>query len=69
MKPAEGVAHDVQVVSQLLHHAVNAGSVLQNVHTLGVGVISHRERTLDRLGKLPAGWGRMSYYVYLEETI
>lgn len=40
-------------MSQILHHAVDAGCVLQHVHTVGVGVVPHSKRTLDGLGKLP----------------
>lgn len=53
VQPTEGITDDVQLVPQLLHHAVDAGSVFENVHALGVGVVSHREGTLDGLGKLP----------------
>lgn len=51
--PTESVTDDVQLVPQLLHHAVDAGSVFENVHALGVRVVPHREGTLDGLGKLP----------------
>lgn len=40
-------------MSELLHHAVDAKGVLQHVHALCVGVVAHRERTLDGLRKLP----------------
>lgn len=53
VQPTEGIADDVQLVSQLLHHAVDAGRVFEDVHALGVRVVSHREGTLDGLGKLP----------------
>lgn len=53
VQPTEGVTDDVQLVPQLLHHTVDAGSVFEHVHALGVGVVSHREGTLDGLGKLP----------------
>lgn len=53
VQPPEGIADDVQLVSQLLHHAVDADGVFENVHALGVRVVSHREGTLDGLGKLP----------------
>lgn len=53
VQSTEGVTDDVQLMSQLLHHAVDAGSVFENVHALGVRVVPHREGTLDGLGKLP----------------
>ena len=52
VEAVEGVAHDVQLVPELLHHAVNARRVLQHVHTLGVWVVADGERTPHGLGKL-----------------
>lgn len=53
VEPTEGIADDVELVPELLHHAVDAGSVFQDVHALGVWVVPYREGTLDGLGKLP----------------
>lgn len=53
VESAECVAHDVELMSQLLHYAENAGCVLEHVHTLGVGVVVHSERPLDGLSELP----------------
>lgn len=53
VQPTEGVTDDVQLVPQLLHHTVDAGSVFENVHALGIGVVAHCEGTLDGLGELP----------------
>lgn len=63
---AEGVADDVKLVPELLHHAVDAGSVLEDVHTLGVRVVSYGEGTLDGLGELPEMSG--SFY-HLSVTV
>ena len=54
VEAAEGVAHDVQLVPELLHHAVDAGRVLQHVHALGVRVVADGEGTPHGLGKLSA---------------
>lgn len=53
VQPAECVTNDVKLVSQLLHHTVDAGSVFEHIHALGVGVVSNCEGALDGLGKLP----------------
>lgn len=53
VEPTKGVADDVKLVPKLLHHAVDAGRVFQDVHALGVRVVPYREGTLDGLGKLP----------------
>lgn len=53
VEPTEGVTDDVELVPELLHHAVDAGSVFEDVHALGVRVVPYREGTLDGLGKLP----------------
>ena len=55
VKPAESVTHNVKLMSQVFHHTVDAGSVLQDVYTLCVGVVAHGEGTLNGLGKLPKG--------------
>lgn len=55
VEPTEGITNDVELVPELLHHAVDAGSVFEDVHALGVRVVAHREGTLDGLGKLPVG--------------
>lgn len=53
----EGVADGGEVAAQVLHHGLDAARVLQQVHALRVRVVVHRERTLDRLGKLPVRGG------------
>jgi len=53
VESTEGVAHDVELVPELLHHTVDAGRVLQHVYALGVRVVPDGERSPDGLGKLP----------------
>lgn len=68
VEPREGIADDVQLVPELLHHAVNAGSVFQDIHTLCVRVVPDREGPLDGLGKLPvhtANCGSSSASLYV----
>lgn len=50
----QSVFDDVQLVPDVLHHAVDVVGVLQNVHALSVGVVAYREGTSKGLGKLPA---------------
>lgn len=50
----QSVFDDVQLVPDVLHHAVDVVGVLQDVHALSVGVVAYREGTSKRLGKLPA---------------
>lgn len=38
----------------VFHHAIDTAGVLQDVHTLGVGVVAYCEWTLNGFGKLPA---------------
>lgn len=50
---AQSVADGVKVAAQVLHHVLDAAGVFEQVDALRVRVVVHRERTLDRLGKLP----------------
>lgn len=52
---AQCLLYDVQLMPDVFHHSVDVAGVLQNVHTLGVRVVVHCERTLKCPGKLPAG--------------
>lgn len=47
----ESVSYNVQLVSELLDHIVDAGHVLQHTHALCVRVIPQGEWTLDCLCK------------------
>lgn len=48
----ESVSYNVQLVSELLDHIVDAGHVLQHTYALCVRVITQGEWTLDCLCKL-----------------
>lgn len=50
---AQSVADGGEVAAQVLHHVLDAAGVFEQVDALRVRVVVHRERTLDRLGKLP----------------
>lgn len=41
-------------MSDVFHHAVDAVGVLQDIHTLGVGVVAYCEWTPNGLSKFPA---------------
>ncbi len=47
----ESISYNVQLVSELLDHIVDAGHVLQHTHALCVRVIPQGEWTLDCLCK------------------
>lgn len=47
----ESVSYNVQLVSELLDHIVDAGHVLQHTHALCVWIIPQGEWTLDCLCK------------------
>lgn len=55
VESTQSITHDVELVSELLHHAVDAQSVFEHVHALGVGVVSNCEGALDGLGELSRG--------------
>lgn len=42
-----------EVTAEVLHHILNAPSVLQQVNARSIWVIVDRERPLDRFGKFP----------------
>lgn len=49
----QSVADGGEVAAQVLHHVLEAARVFEQVHALRVRVVVNRERTLDRLRKLP----------------
>lgn len=49
----QSVADGGEVAAQVLHHVLEAARVFEQVHALRVWVVVNRERTLDRLCKLP----------------
>lgn len=49
---AEGIADNVQLVAQLVHHAGDAFRVFQDLHTLSVGIVLHPKGALDGFCKL-----------------
>lgn len=53
VESVKSVLYNVQLMPDVLHHAVDAAGVLQDVHTLGVGVVAYCEWATDGLGKLP----------------
>lgn len=52
IESVQRISNNVQLMSQLFHHTVDAGCVLQHVHALSVRVVSHRKRSPDGLCKL-----------------
>lgn len=50
----QGIFHNVQLMTNVLHHAVDAAGVFKDVHTLVIGVVVDYEWTTDGLCKLPA---------------
>lgn len=50
----QGIFYNVQLMPDVFHHAVDAAGVLQDIHTLGVGVVVDCEWTPNGLSKLPA---------------
>lgn len=50
---AEGIAHNVQLMPQLIHHAGNALGVFQDLQALCVWVVLHTKGALDGFCKLP----------------
>lgn len=54
IESVQGVFYNVQLMSDVLHHAFDAVGVLQDIHTLGVGVVAYCEWAANGLGKLSA---------------
>lgn len=50
----QGVFYNAQLIPDSFQYAIDAFDVLQDVHTLCVGVVAYCEWTLDGLCKLPA---------------
>lgn len=69
VESAERVANDVQLMTELFHYAVDACGVLQHVHTLGIGVVAHREWPFDGLSKLPEAVNTKALLLILRQTM
>lgn len=61
----QSVTDGGEVAAQVLHHVLDAAGVFEQVDALRVRVVVHRERTLDRLGKLPVAETRHTQEVRL----
>lgn len=52
----------------VFHHTVDAVGVLQDIHTLGVGVVVYCEWTPNTLGKLPVNTAHL-YVTISKNTV
>lgn len=65
----QSVTDGGEVAAQVLHHVLDAAGVFEQVDALRVRVVVHRERTLDRLGKLPVAETRHTQEVRLSKRL
>lgn len=49
---AEGIADNVQLMTQLIHHTGNALGVFQDLHALSIWIVLHAKWTFDGFCKL-----------------
>lgn len=50
---AKGIADNVQLMTELIHHAGNAFRVFQDLHALSIRIVLHTKWTLNGFCKLP----------------